>query len=174
MVRTQRKETQCYTNITQHDTITAMCSTIRQQQVAPSLAQQQSGSPPPSWLKLFISLQSDCGGCFSLLWTMNLAVFFLTCVWVVGGEGVRSTCPALCRCEGVGMLQNVDCVETGLKSVPSDLSCFTSSLWVTLLHFSSTLSSSLSGCFSDPLLILYWSFIDQVSLWQMYWWFLTF
>ncbi|XP_023257106.1 leucine-rich repeat-containing G-protein coupled receptor 6-like [Seriola lalandi dorsalis] len=59
---------------------------------------------------------------------ISLLVFFLTCVGVVGGGGRRSTCPALCRCEGVGMLQSVDCVDADLRSVPSDLSSFTSSL----------------------------------------------
>ncbi|KAG7217679.1 hypothetical protein INR49_021248 [Caranx melampygus] len=54
---------------------------------------------------------------------VNLALLLLTCV---GGRS--STCPAVCRCEADGTLQSVDCDGAGLRSVPSNLSSFTSAL----------------------------------------------
>ncbi|XP_026166696.1 leucine-rich repeat-containing G-protein coupled receptor 5-like isoform X2 [Mastacembelus armatus] len=60
--------------------------------------------------------------------TMNLLLVILACLGLAGGGGVQSNCPARCRCAGVGKPQSVDCVDTGLRSVPSNLSSFTSSL----------------------------------------------
>ncbi|XP_044050005.1 leucine-rich repeat-containing G-protein coupled receptor 5-like [Siniperca chuatsi] len=67
---------------------------------------------------------------------MHLLVLVLTWVGVVEGGRVNSNCPAVCRCEGVGMLQRVDCVDVGLRSVPSNLSSFTSSLDVSMNQLS--------------------------------------
>lgn len=68
----------------------------------------------------------------------HLLVLVLGLPYVVGigGGSVSGDCPAECRCESVGTLQRVNCVNAGLRSLPPNLSSFTLSLWV---HNSTTI-----------------------------------
>ncbi|XP_068169566.1 leucine-rich repeat-containing G-protein coupled receptor 6-like isoform X2 [Antennarius striatus] len=68
-------------------------------------------------------------------------VLFLVLTW--GGRS--SSCPGGCRCEGVGMLQRVDCMNAGLRSVPSALSRSTFSLRLDANFISRLPASSFKG-----------------------------
>nr|XP_046251312.1 leucine-rich repeat-containing G-protein coupled receptor 5-like [Scatophagus argus] len=71
-------------------------------------------------------------------------LLLLLLTWLGTPEG-GGDCPAVCRCEGVHRLQRVDCVNVGLRSVPSGLSGFTSSLRLDANFISRLPASSFKG-----------------------------
>ncbi|XP_019113374.1 leucine-rich repeat-containing G-protein coupled receptor 5-like isoform X2 [Larimichthys crocea] len=77
----------------------------------------------------------------------HLLVLVLGLPYVVGigGGSVSGDCPAECRCESVGTLQRVNCVNAGLRSLPPNLSSFTLSLHLDANFLSCLPASSFKG-----------------------------